>query len=157
MSTCNSWNRSEPMRRIVRLTLALGALALGWWLSSPALSQGPAGPGGPEKKFEDFDKVVKGAKEYDGLFKLYQKDENLYAEIRQDQFEKSLLCPVAIARGAGMGGTTLNDEEWVLFFKRVGDKVHLVRRNVHFKAKAGSPTAHAVETTYTDSVLMALK
>jgi hypothetical protein len=160
------------MRAFVRVALGLGALALGWWLCSPVLSQGPADltlggtptlktllPGDPaEKKFEDFDKVVKGAKEYDGLFKLYQKDENLYAEIRQDQLEKGLLCPIAIAKGAGVGGSTLNfDEQWVLMFKRVGDKVHLVRRNVHFKAKPGTPTAHAVETTYADSVLMALK
>src|SRR5205807_3131980 len=31
------------------------------------------------------------------------------------------------------------------------------RRNVRFQAKAGSPTAKAVETTYADSVLMALR
>ena len=76
----------------------------------------------------------------------------------RDQFDKPFLCPIAIARGVGMGGYTLNfDEQWVLVFKRVGDKVHLIRRNVHFKAKAGSPIAKAVETTYTDSVLMALR
>jgi hypothetical protein len=110
-----------------------------------------------DKKFEDFDKVVKGAKQYDGLFRLYQKDEHLYAEIRPDQLDKPFLCPIAIARGAGLGGYTLNfDEQWVLVFKRVGDKVQLIRRNVHFRAKAGSPAAHAVETTYNDSVLMAL-
>ena len=57
-----------------------------------------------------------------------------------------------------MGGHTLNfDEQWVLLFKRVGDKVHLIRRNVRFKAKPGSPIAKAVETTYTDSVLLALR
>jgi hypothetical protein len=154
------------MRRFVRLALGLGALALAWWLCSPAQSQGPhdaglAGllpGGGSDKKFEDFDKLVKGAREYDGLFKLFQKDDNLYAEIRQDQLDRGLLCPIAIARGAGLGGSTLNfDEQWVLLFKRVGDKVHLVRRNVRFRAKPGSPTAHAVEITYTDSVLMALK
>ncbi|MGH7171760.1 MAG: zinc-dependent metalloprotease [Gemmataceae bacterium] len=116
-----------------------------------------------DKKFADFDKVVKGAKQYDGLFRLFQKDEHLYAEIRQDQLNKPFLCPIAIARGAGHGGDTLNyDEQWVLTFKRTGDKEHpgdkvqLIRRNVHFRAKAGSPAALAVETTYTDSVLMAL-
>src|SRR6516225_1017515 len=99
------------------------------------------------KKFEDFDKVVKGAKEYDGLFKLHQKDEHLYAEIKPDQLDKPFLCPIAIAKGGGLGGYTLNfEEQWVLLFKRVGDKVHLIRRNVRFRAKAGSPAAHAVET-----------
>ena len=78
--------------------------------------------------------------------------------MKPDQLNRPYLCPIAIARGAGLGGYTLNfDEQWVLLFKRVGDKVHLIRRNVHFKAKPGSAAAHAVETTYTDSVLMALR
>jgi hypothetical protein len=110
------------------------------------------------KKFEDFDKVVKGAKEFDGLFKLYRKEDKLYAELKPIQLNRPFLCPIAIARGLGMGGHTLNfDEQWVLLFRRVGDKLHLIRRNVHFKAKPGSPEAAAVETTYTDSVLMALR
>jgi hypothetical protein len=141
-----------PMRLVLRVAFGLGALALGFGLCSPALSQTPP-------KLPNFDTVVKGAKEYDGLFKLYQKDDNLYAEIRQDQFDKPLLCPIALAKGGGsMAGFTLNfDEQWVLAFKRVGDKVQLIRRNVHFKAHPGSPTATAVQTTYSDSVLLALR
>jgi hypothetical protein len=112
----------------------------------------------PEKKFEDFNKTVHGAKVYEGLFRLHQKDDKLYAEIKPEQLNKPFLCPIAIARGMGMGGYTLNfGEQWVLVFKRVGDKVHLIRRNVHYQAKPGSPLAKAVETTYTDSVLMSLR
>ncbi len=117
----------------------------------------PANPP-PEKKYEDFNKVIQGAKEYDGLFKLYHKDDRLYAEIQNHQFERPFLLPMAIARGLGMGGHTLNfDEQWVLFFRRVGDKVHLVRRNIRFQAKKSKPLAKAVETTYTDSVLSAVR
>ena len=134
-------------------------LALGLQSQEPATGQTPPVlPDPPEKKFGDFAVLVKGAKEYDGLFKLHHKDDQLYAEIQPQQFDKMLLCPIAIARGMGMGGYTLNfDEQWVLYFKRVGDKVQLVRRNVHFRAKKDSPLAKAVETTYTDSVLLALK
>ncbi|HEV2946479.1 MAG TPA: zinc-dependent metalloprotease [Gemmataceae bacterium] len=111
-----------------------------------------------EKKFEDFNKTVQGAKVHEGLFRLHQKDDKLYAEIKPEQLNKPYLCPIAIARGMTMGGYTLNfDEQWVLVFKRVGDKVQLIRRNVRYQAKAGSPLAKAVETTYTDSVLMALR
>src|SRR4029077_2673238 len=102
--------------------------------------------------------VTQGAKTYDGLFKLYQKDDHVYMEIPPHHMNKPVLCPIAIARGAGLGGQTLNfDEQWVLLLKRVGDKVHLIRRNVHFKAKAGSPLAKAVETSYTHFVLMSLR
>ena len=44
----------------------------------------------------------------------------------------------------------------VLIFKRVGDRVQLVRRNIHYKAPAGSSLDKAVKQNYTDSVLMAL-
>lgn len=142
------------MNRSLSIVLTLAVLTLGLFghADSPKAHSSES-----DKKFEDFDKVTKDAKQYDGLLRLFQKDEYLYAEIRQDQLDKPFLCPIAIARGAGLGGFTLNDDEqWVVIFKRVGDKVHLIRRNVHFRAKAGSPAAHAVETTYTDSVLMAL-
>lgn len=112
----------------------------------------------PPKKFEDFDKVVAGAKVYEGLFKLYQKDDHVYAEIQPNQLDRAYLAPISLARGGvGFAGHTLNfDEQWVISFKRVGDKIHLIRRNVRFKSNPG-PVARAVETTYTDSVLMALR
>src|SRR5215831_5178734 len=158
------------MRRCLLVTCACVALLTGWAGPQPGQGQAPIppkGPGGPpgqadmpEKKFPDFDKVVKGAKEIDGLFKLWfnEKEDRLFAEIKLAQLNRPLLCPIAIARGMGLGGFTLNfDEQWVLLFKRVSEtRLHLIRRNVHFKAAAGSPLSKAVETTYTDSVLMAV-
>jgi hypothetical protein len=160
------------MRRALLIALVAVTLVAGWRAGfAPAqvpenqpvyVIQGGEGPRHPmasmDNRFADFNTVVRGAKEYDGLFKLYQKDEHVYLEILPQQFDKPILCPIAVARGAGMGGFTLNfDEQWVLLFKRVGDKVHLIRRNVHVKARPGSPVAHAVETSYTDSVLMAIR
>jgi hypothetical protein len=149
------------MRRILQRALAVGLLVAGFGATAFVLGQtGPMNPAGqaPEKKFADFDSVVKGAKEYEGLFRLHHKDEHVYAEIHPSQFDKPLLCPISIARGLGLGGYTRNfGDQWVLVFKRMGDKVQVIRRNVHFQAKAGTPTARAVETTYTDSVLLALK
>src|SRR5262245_53283968 len=156
------------MRRTLLLALGAVLVTAGWHDGPPATAQVPdvppfiMGPGGPRgaepPRFPDFAVVTRGAKEHDGLFKLYQKDDAVYMEIRPEQMNKPVLCPIAVAKGGGMGGHTLNfEEQWVLLFKRVGDKVHLVRRNVHFKARAGSPVARAVETTYSDSVLMALR
>ncbi len=120
--------------------------------------QFPDGMRRPDPRIMEFQNISKGAKTYEGLFKLYQKDENVYAELLPHHMGKQLLCPIAVAKGGGMGGSTLNfDEQWVLLFKRVGDKVHLIRRNVHYTAKGGSPMARAVEVTYADSVLMSLR
>jgi hypothetical protein len=154
------------MKRLFRT--ALGVLAVGGLLTlSPATGQVPDGPFDgpfpdgmrrPDPRILEFQNISKGAKTYEGMLKLYQKDENLYAELQPQHLNKPLLCPIAVAKGGGLGGYTLNfDEQWVLLFKRVGDKVHLVRRNVHHKARGGSPTARAVDTTYTDSILKSLR
>ena len=133
---------------MTRVLACLAALSL----FATAHAQPPSPP-----KFEEFDKVVAGAKTHDGLFKLYQKDDHVYAEVQPFQLDRQYLCSISLARG-GMfqAGWILNsDEQWVIAFKRVGDKVHLIRKNVRFKA--GGPLARAMETTYTDSVLMALR
>src|SRR4051794_26612237 len=67
---------------------------------------------GEPAKLPEFDVVVKGAKEHDGLFKLYHKGDLLYAEIKPHQLDVPFLVPMSIARGhAGgwmVGGDTLN-------------------------------------------------
>ena len=112
-----------------------------------------------KKEFGDFNKVTENSKSYDGFFKLYQKKENLYCEIQPSQLDKPFLCMTSVARGIGRGrliaGMTL--EEWLLVWRRVGDKVHLVRKNVRFRAKEGTPTARSVDYSYSDSVLFSLK
>ena len=109
------------------------------------------------RKYRDFAEVTAGATRHDGLFTLYQKDDHLYAEIKPFQFDQPFLAPITIARGLVMAGNPLNfGDEWVLVFHRVGDKVQLIRRNIHFKAPSGTPIDKAVKQNYTDSILMAL-
>jgi Met-zincin/Domain of unknown function (DUF5117)/Domain of unknown function (DUF5118) len=110
----------------------------------------PAGP------FQDFNEVTKGADKVEGLFTLYRKGDHLYAEIRPDQFNQPFLVPITIARGLAQTGHPVGGEEMVLIFRRVGDRVQLVRRNIHYKAPAGTPLDKAVKQNYTDSVLLAL-
>lgn len=165
------------MKRMVLVASAVATLTAGWLTlpyvrgqvphvneadaddSPPPVAQGGvARRAGPASHFPDFATVTRGTKEHEGLFRLWSKDDAVFMEIRPDQFNKPFLCPIAVARGGGIGGQTLNfDEQWILLFKRVGDKVQLIRRDVHHKAKPGTPLAKAVETTYSDSVLMALR
>ena len=49
----------------------------------------------------------------------------------------------------------VGDEDMVIVFRRVGDRIQVVRRNIHYKAPAGS-LGKSVKQNYTDSVLMAL-
>ena len=122
----------------------------------------PSGHGGsPDandpKRYRDFNDVTSGSARHEGLFSLYQKEDHLYAEIKPFQFDQPILAPIAIARGLMMAGVPLNfGDEWVLVFHRSGDKVQLIRRNVHVKAPSGTPIEKAVHQNYTDSILMAL-
>jgi hypothetical protein len=155
------------MKRQLSALFGLLALLVAGLCAYPAFTQVPDGPEFPfggmrrmavDPRIAEYQNISKGAKTHEGMFKLYHKGEHVYAELTPQHLNKSYLCPIAVAKGLGMGGMTLNfDEQWVLLFKRVGEKVHLIRRNVHHTAKGGSPTARAVEVSYADSVLMSLR
>ena len=145
------------MRSRTLPTIALVAGLAALVVSSGGHGETPAPKPADPPKFPDFATVLKGAKVQEGLFTLHRKDEHLYAELLPNQLDKQFLMPIAVAKGSGVGGTTLNfGEQWVISFKRVGDKVFVIRRNVRFTAKAGTPAAKAVDTTYSDAVLMAV-
>jgi hypothetical protein len=162
------------MRRVIALggamALAVAAIAGGLRAQEPGPSKGldleaviaqarqggAPGAGTPEKKYRDFAEVTKGAEKIDGLFTLYKKDEHLYAEIRPQQFDQPLLVPTTIARGIAQAGMPIGDDDTVLVFRKAGEKVQLIRRNIHYKAPAGSPLDKSVKQNYIDSILMAL-
>ena len=113
----------------------------------------------PKKEFPDFSKVIEDSKSYEGFFKLHQKKENLYCEIQPSQLNQPFLCMISLARGLGRGSliSGMTMDEWLLVWRRVGDNVHLMRKNVRFRADKGTPTAQAVDYGYSDSVLFSLK
>ncbi len=105
--------------------------------------------------------LLKDAKVQTGLFKLIQKEGSLYAELTPGNLNKDYIVLTSIARGIGqgslLGGMTWGfGDDWLWQFRKVEDKIHVVRRNVRFTAKKGSPEAKAVELAYTDSILFAL-
>lgn len=115
-----------------------------------------------EKKLPEWEKVIKGFERRDGLLPLYfnEKEQKLLMEINRNQYEKEFIFPISVARGAGtmvLGGDTLNfGDQWILSFRRVADRILVIRKNVYFKAASGSPQADAVKTSYNDSVIAAL-
>src|SRR5271166_2401510 len=121
-----------------------------------AVEKAAAKPGEP-KKFQDFNELTKDAKKYDGFITLHEKEQHLYAEIKPQQLDQPILSPIVIARGSASAGSPLNfGDEWVLMFRRVDDKIQVIRKNIHFTAPAGTPLDKAVKQNYTDSILMAL-
>lgn len=163
-------------RRIVNYTLAIATVAL---VQPAAVSWAEEEAEGAPKvavvqavdsdiakeekkpKFPPFAEVVKEPKTTDGLLKLHESKLRLFAELSPSQFNQDFIVVIAIARGIGqgslLGGMTWGfGDDWIWQFRRVDDKVHVVRRNVRFTADSGSPSEEAVKHAYTDSILFSL-
>jgi len=104
--------------------------------------------------------VLPDAKKIDGLIPMYLKKDQLFAEITGSNLNTDYLIAMAIAKGSGgsaVGGYTLNfGDDWLWQFRKVNDKIQVVRRNIRFKADSGTPEADAVEIAYSDSILYSL-
>ena len=108
-----------------------------------------------------FAALVKDATRSAGLLPLYRSEDSLYAEIPSRLLDKEFFVTIAIARGIGeqflLGGVSWGDgDDWVWAFHKVDDKLQVVRKNVRFFAKKGSPEEAAVDNAFTDSILFSV-
>ncbi|MCI0334294.1 MAG: zinc-dependent metalloprotease [Planctomycetes bacterium] len=115
----------------------------------------------PKPKYPPFEEFLKDAEEKPGLIKLWQKDDQLFAELSAQQLDRDYIVLITIARGIGqtpiVGGFSWGfGDDAVWQFRKAGENIQLVRRNVRFTAESGSPTERAVKFAYTDSVLFSL-
>jgi hypothetical protein len=102
----------------------------------------PPRPGAPGQK--PFADVVKDAKEYDGLLKLYQKDERVWIESARPARQADLLQvehQPGHRRGRIFGGA-MNypmGVAQVVVFHKVGQNIQLIAKNTKYTAKPGTP------------------
>ncbi|HEY1067350.1 MAG TPA: DUF5117 domain-containing protein, partial [Pirellulales bacterium] len=137
----------------------LASRVAGW--ATAALVCFAASVGSAQDKHPPYADVIKDATPINGLIKLHKKGEKLLAEITPSQMNKDFLVLISIAQGVSegqlLGGMSWGfGDDWVWQFRTVDDSVHLVRKNVRFRANAGSPEANAVKLAYTDSVIFSL-
>lgn len=114
----------------------------------------------PDKP-KPFDKVVPDAVKIPGLITLYQKKNNLYAEITSAHLEKDYIIVMSIAKGIGntnlYAGQSLDPgEDMIWQFRKVDDRIQIVRRNYRYQADSGTTEEKSVKITYTDSIIFSL-
>ena len=115
----------------------------------------------PKPKYPPYAELLKDAQKLEGLVTLHRKDDTLFAEIGPRQLDRDYIVLITIARGIGqtpiLGGFSWGfGDDAVWQFRKAGENIQLVRRNVRFTADKGSPTEKAVKVAYTDSVLFSL-
>ncbi len=121
--------------------------------SSAGSTEKPSAPAPP------YTAALKDTKTETGLLTLHHKSNGVTVELMPGDYNAEYIVLTAISRGIAqgmlIGGMTWGDDS-VWQFRKVGDNVHIVRRNVRFKADANSPESRAVQNAYTDSVLFSL-
>jgi hypothetical protein len=135
-----------------------------------ANGNGPA-PGGappaaaaatPPGQPKPYKEVLKDSKAVPGYFRLHQKDEKVWIELKPDQFDKPFFFSMNIPRSIGerflygsqMGGSFNEvDGSQLAVWKKIGDRIQLIAKNTRFFAREGTPQARFVEESYSDSLI----
>ncbi len=108
-----------------------------------------------------YAELVADAETIEGMIRLHHKEMHLYGELSPADLNRDLMVAIAIARGIGerplLGGMTWGfGDNWIWQFRKVEDRIQIVRKNVRFRAAKGSPQEKAVRLAYTDSILFSL-
>ncbi|MGZ5049355.1 MAG: zinc-dependent metalloprotease, partial [Usitatibacter sp.] len=110
-----------------------------------------------------FKEVLKESKEIAGLFKLHEKDEKVFIELKPDQFDKPFFFSMNIPRSVGerglyggqMGGfhNSVTPGYHIVEWKKIGSQVQLIAKNTEYFAAEGTPQARFVEESFSDSLI----
>jgi glycosyltransferase involved in cell wall biosynthesis len=108
--------------------------------------------------FEDWDEALEDTTSTaEGFFTLHRtEDRSVYAEIDPEQLDANFGLVMHISQGAGVlnlhDGLRLSETR-VMRFTRVGTDLHLVERNVRFRADEGSAMQRSLEDNTAHSVV----
>jgi len=97
---------------------------------------------------------VKGAEHQSGVLDLIRKDDDIYFDLRPDNFDKPYLILPSIANG--VGGDAFAGRVYdplIVIFKRVGKRVMWVTPNTRYVAEKGTAAAASLAVSVADSVI----
>ena len=151
----------------IALTLLLGAGWNGEAAAKPKKGKEapPAAAADKDKPFQEWSKVLKDAEKLSGFLTFYKKRENLYLEVRPEQYGQPILGVFSLGSGIGsnfvLGGMPLwiytGRDDHLYELRREGDHVLVLEKNMRFSAPAGTPYEKARDLSYGHSVVAKLK
>ncbi len=135
---------------------AVAAAARG---SAAAAAAAPGAPPAPKP----FAEVIKDAKEEAGFFTTWRKDDKVWIEIPEAMWERPFFFSVNVTHSIGDAGLYGNQMggflaagrgQYFASFKKFGPNgVQLIARNVTYTAATDAPIRHAVERSFSDSLI----
>ncbi len=127
--------------------------------SAAATAAAPGGPPAPKP----FAEVIKDAKEEPGFFTTWRKDDKVWIEIPEAMWERPFFFSVNVTHSIGDAGLYGNQMggflaagrgQYFASFKKFGPQgVQLIARNVAYTAANDAPIRHAVERSFSDSLI----
>ena len=104
---------------------------------------------------KSFEAVIKDYQKVEGLFTFYIKPDEVktYMEIKPDQFGKLYMCNLTRSAGDGTyydNGADIG--EFPFEFKRLGDKVQMIEKNVRFRVDSTSALYRALDRGVSDAI-----
>ena len=105
---------------------------------------------------QNYNAFMRGAEHQDGVIDLVRKDDQLYFDLRPDNFGKPYIILPSIT--SGVGGDAFAGRVYdplVVIFKRVGKRVMWVTPNTHYVADKGTSAAASLAVSVADSVIQA--
>ncbi|HEV8022166.1 MAG TPA: DUF5117 domain-containing protein, partial [Candidatus Lustribacter sp.] len=99
---------------------------------------------------------MRNAQHQDGVLDLVRKDDQLYLDLRPDNFDRPYIILPSIT--SGVGGDAFAGRVYdplVVIFKRVGKRVMWVTPNTHYVADKGTSAAASLAVSVADSVIQA--
>ena len=106
----------------------------------------------PTQSYATF---TKGTTHLDGVIDLIRKDDELYFDLRPDNFDRTYIVMPSIERGVGGGAFAGRVyEPFQVTFKLVGKRVLWITPNTRYVAAKGSAAANSLAISVADSVIL---
>lgn len=99
--------------------------------------------------------MIKDAKRSDGFIPVWRKDERAWLEIPADRIGQPFLLSVNIATSLGERGLYASQmgPDWMAEFRRVGNQMQLIARNMDFRAGDQPGSKVAVAQAFPESLI----
>ena len=106
--------------------------------------------------------LTKDARRIDGMMTMWQKDDKVWIELKPEDLNKPMFFSPKISQGIGeagfYGGTMLRagsefGSPQIVEFRKIHNIIQMLALNETFRAKEGSPQAHAIDAAYAPSLI----